>query len=600
MNLFKEITWLLKLKQSIIYGFIATIILITIAVFGIITSASESTKENNRRIFESALWNSLQLQIQSYRFQNYLLRLNDSDFPLKGNAFLQYDLLMSRVDLLRESDVGAIIRQFENGRTIRLLNIISGELELLSFNVSKIESGDTSYLPDFITRLQRLESQINEFISLVNKGSIEYVTNKHKNVQNNLSYIQLLSIVLLGFLSILCFVTIKGLSELKKIVKSNKNLQSKIQTAREDKASIVSFISQEIRSPTNAILGITRTLNNTRSIDSTKELSKHIEESGYQLLHTVEMLSNLALISANKLSLTHTTEHLQNQVEAYFATLEPQMSRKGLQGIVYIDPRLPTYVTLDFIRVKEIITTLLQNAIAHTPSGSISLQIRPSTLSIPLATKPIPLQESRMLQIAIKDTGLGMPSGLQESLRKSSTLLLKKYEKMLDKIGLNLALCYKLVHLMKGQINFSNTAKSGCEFWVDIPFHVPSSNRSSIEHLSFFSTTKKHALLLEANIHLAKIIRQQLAVFNIDVIHITEGSFYESKHYDLIILGDTTWLEQNGHDVIQQWHKKAYPILSYHPNIIKDSELSVIPLESPLTQSQLEQILSNLFPNKSE
>ena len=173
MRLFKESAWQSKFKQSVLYGFIAFIITISIAVFGIITYTSDSSKDNSRRVFESSLWNALQLQVQSYRFLNYLIALDENDYPLNGNAFFEYDLLMSRVDLLREGAVGSLIRTFEGGRTIRLLNIINGELELLSFNLSRMEGGDSSYLPNLIDRVQRIEGQINEFVTLVNKGSNE-------------------------------------------------------------------------------------------------------------------------------------------------------------------------------------------------------------------------------------------------------------------------------------------------------------------------------------------------------------------------------------------------------------------------------------------
>ena len=172
----KNKAWFSRLKQWSLYGFITLILTITIAVFAIITYTSDSSKNNGRRIFESSIWNALQLQVQSYRFINYLILLEEEDHPLEGKAYFEFDLLMSRVDLLRIGEVGDLIRTFENGRTSRLLNIINGELELLSFHLSKIEGGDLSYLPSLLERLQSLDDQINEFITLVNKGSNEFIT----------------------------------------------------------------------------------------------------------------------------------------------------------------------------------------------------------------------------------------------------------------------------------------------------------------------------------------------------------------------------------------------------------------------------------------
>ena len=600
-RLFKGNTWLSKFKLWVLYGFIAFIIAITVAVFGIITYTSDSSKNNSRRVFESSLWNTLQLQIQSYRFLNYLIALDDSDYPLNGNAFFEYDLLMSRVDLLRQGDVGSLIRTFESGRTIRLLNIINGELELLSFNLSKIESGDTSYLPDLIERIQRIEEQINEFVTLVNKGSNEFISKQHQTLQKNLDDIQLLSMALLACLLCLCFFTVKGLTELKNVIRRNEELKLGIQTVNEDKANLLSFVNQEIRSPINAILGTAKTLNSTVSKSDSEALSKHIEESGLQLLQTIEMFSDLALIDAKKLTLNPTIEHLQNSIEDYLAIFEPQMTRKNLQTILYIDPLLPKYISLDFIRTKEIIVALLQNAITHTPSGSISLQIRPSSLSPPQMSLTTGTKEIRMLQIAIRDTGLGMPNELQQNLRVNPSLPMQKEGPLPSKVGLNLALCHKLVYLMQGELHFSCTPQEGCEFWVDIPFHIPANSPSSSETLnqpSFQCPDQTQALVIETDIHLAKIISLQLAAFNVDAILSKDGNLQECKDYDLVILGNTPRFERDGYDALQQWKSKSCPVLGYHSQAINHAEYPIIPISFPLTQSQLEPLIAGLFSPK--
>lgn len=595
-RLFKGNTWLSKFKLWVLYGFIAFIIAITIAVFGIITYTSDSSKNNSRRVFESSLWNTLQLQIQSYRFLNYLIELDEADYPLNGNAFFEYDLLMSRVDLLRQGDVGSLIRTFESGRTTRLLNIINGELELLSFNLSKIESGDTSYLPDLIERIQRIEEQINEFVTLVNKGSNEFISNQHKTLQKNLDDIQLLSMALLACLLCLCFFTVKGLTELRNVIKRNDELKLGIQTVHEDKANLLSFISQEIRSPINAILGTAKTLNCTESKNDTGALSKHIEESGHQLLQTIEMLSDLALIDAKQLTLNPTTECLQNSIEDYLAIFEPQMTRKNLQSILYIDPLLPKDISLDFIRTKEIIVALLQNAITYTSSGSISLQIRPSALNAPQLPLVPDTKEIRVMQIALRDTGLGMPNELQQNLRINPSLPMQQEGPLPSKVGLSLALCHKLVYLMQGEMHFSCAPQKGCEFWVDIPYYVPSTNLPTSS--AFHCTEQTQALVIETDTHLAKIIGLQLATFNIDAIFSKDGSLQEYKDYDLVILGNTPRFERDGNDALQQWKAKSCPILGYNPQAISHPEHSIIPLHFPLTQTQLEPLIAGLFSPK--
>jgi signal transduction histidine kinase len=601
--LFRKKAWLSSVRKWFVYAFISLIITISVALFGIITYTNESTKDNSRRVFESSLWAALQLQIQTYRFIAYLTELDDSDYPLNGEAFFEYDLVMSRVDLLRRGEIGALIRYFEEGRTIKQLNLINGELELLSFNVSRLEERDLSYRLNLIERIERLQPQINELVALVNKGSTAYINTKHKSLQKSLSSIQFLSITLLICLLFLSFFTIKVLVTLQMLLKDNKVMKTGIQAVNDNKANMLSFIHQELRSPINAILSVAKTLNNTSPMRPSIELSKHIEESGYQLLKSIEMLSDFTHIEANRLTLTPTTDNLQTRVEACLMALEQQMSRKDLQSIVYTDPKLPKDVILDFNRFNEIITCLLQNSISHTASGSISVQVRPSTLGVPLANiSTTPTQEARMLQIAVKDTGFGMPNQLQKNLRMTPLLPKDEDESLLRKIGLNLAVCYKLVDLMNGEIHFYNTPQEGCEFWVDIPFHVSRHNHSinndAIELELSKHELKKNVLLIETDSHLIKIITQQLTCLSINCKIFKEGSTHWDDKYDAIIVGNSLWFERDGLDMMRQWNKKGCPILSYHKKAIEHVELQVTPLTFPLLQSQLDTIMAHLFSKK--
>lgn len=593
MRLFQGTPWLSNFKQWILYGFIALIIVLSIAVLSIIAFTSDSSKNNGRRVFESSLWNALQLQVQSYRFLNYLVQLDNTAPSLQGNAFFEYDLLMSRVDLLRRGEVGELIRNFESGRTTRLLNIINGELELLSFQLSKIEQGDYAYLPSLITRIKNIDEQVNEFVTLVNKGSNQYISAQRQILQSHLNAIQILSVSLLICLLCLCFFIIKGISELQRTFLQNKRLNASIQSVHEDKANILAFIHQEIRSPINAILGSAKTLNHMIIPHDTGKLSKHIEESGQQLLHTIEMLSDLALIDAKQLTITPTSEYLSHHIEDCLAQLSPQMARKELQCILYIDPFLPSVMSLDFVRVKEIIIALLQNAITHTPSGSISLQIRPSastSAQIPCLGNT---QKTSMLQIALRDTGLGMSTELQQHLRVNPSMPMQPDGQLPSRVGLHLALCHKLIYLMEGEMHFSCAPQKGCEFWVDLPFNVIESENTVSHVLQCPHQTK--ALLIETDAHLAKVITQQLAAFNISVITSKEGSLQEYKVCDLVILGNTTRFERDGNDALQQWHKRACPVLSYNTKAINHPMSSIIELSFPLTQGQLESILTPLF-----
>lgn len=590
----KHKLWRTNFRKSALYAFIALIISISISLFGIITYTSESAKDNSRRTFESSLWSALQLQLQTYRLLDYLINLDVNAFPLKGEAFFEYDLLMSRIDLLREGDIGSLIRHFEEGRIVKHLNLISGELELLSFNIAKLEEGDESYLPSLIGRIQRLQPQIDEFVALVNKGSTAYIDTDHQAFKQNLSTIQLLSMSLLICLLLLSFFAVRALLALQKSLKDNHHLKTGMQTVHDDKASMMAFIHQELRAPIHAILSTARIAQNTSSPQDSMDYPKHIQETGEQLLQNLAMFSDLAHIEANKLHLFHTTGNLQSHIESYLTQFEPQMTRKGLQSIAYIDPSLPKEITIDFNRLKEMIICLLQNALTHTTSGSISIQIRPSILAVPLLTRPLESdKEASMLQIAIKDTGQGMPKRLQDNLRMIP-LLPQNNESILKKVGLNLALCHKLVKLMNGEVHFYNSPKEGCEFWVDVPYYIEQTNKKN-RHNTQLQSSKKRALVLEEDTHLADVLSNLLVSLNVTPVVFEDGQSLSADKFDVIILGHSIGLKENGLERIKSLKKQGVPILSYCANQIEQDTISIVPLFFPLLPSQLEKIMAQIF-----
>ncbi|OUR77246.1 hypothetical protein A9Q77_03475, partial [Marinomonas sp. 42_23_T18] len=144
--------------------------------------ANSNSTKHVRTTYESSIWSSLQLQVQSYRFVDYLKRLDRNNPPTSGDVLFYYDLLMSRIDLLKVGSVGNRIHYYGDGRSIRILNYISAELELLQPSIMQIENNDLSSLNRIINKLHTLEPQINKFVSLVNQSSRAYSVEQREQI----------------------------------------------------------------------------------------------------------------------------------------------------------------------------------------------------------------------------------------------------------------------------------------------------------------------------------------------------------------------------------------------------------------------------------
>ncbi|MEL0635254.1 sensor histidine kinase [Marinomonas sp. TI.3.20] len=577
-----------KLQHWYVYGLLSLIVTITLLASSIILYSYNGNQATKQRIYEDSLWNALQFQLQSYRFLNYLVQIDKKDLPLNGAAYTQYDLLMSRVDLLRSGEVGYLIRGLTGGRTVRLLNIITGELELISLNLSKIEEGDLSYLKDMTTRLKQLDNQVNEFTILVGKGTNLYIARQRRALGENLENVRILMICFLASLLALCCCIAKGFSVFKINQRNNKQLLIDIQNIHEEKAKILTLVAQEARPQIQALLGV--------PCDNT-ESSNSIKESANELLHTINMFTDLALIDIKKLSLDITTESLQKNLDDYVQIFSSKLQRKGVTLVSYIDPALPDAIGLDFKRLKEIILELLLNAIKHTPEGSISINVRPSSLTPTQQSLNLENRRIGMLQIAIKDTGFGLEHAIQDTLRASPTTQDNQPLILQNNIGLGLSLCYRLVHLMRGEIHFSSEATSGTEFWVDIPYEV---SQSSPENISLYSCPDpKQALIFTTDSHLANTLSLQLSDFNIEANRYLEGPYYDDEDIDLVIIMDSNLISPEIESNIKQWQKNGTFVL-YDHQLTKDVQNKAYAakaqsLSFPLTQSRLNGLIMDTF-----
>jgi len=577
----------LPFKRWCLLGFLSLLFCIVFFAGGIFFYASEGTKATQQRIYESSLWNALQFQLQSYRFVNYLIQIKPSDLPLKGQAYDQYELLMSRLDLLRNGDVGYLIRGITGGRTLRLLNIITGELELISLNLTKVESGDLSYLDGMVDRMHHLDKQVNELTVLVSRDTNKYIATQRRHLGDNLQHIQWMIGGFLLSLSLLLICLIKSYQQYKKIFKENQQLTQRGLYMKEEQAQKLAMIEQEMRPSIQALSTLSENFIKTDHQASKVQMSNHIKESSQQLMATLNMFTDIALLEANKLDLKYTTDNLEQFIESRVLSMAAQIDRKGLRLATYVDPFIQSTISLDFKRFNDILSALLQNAITYTPQGgSISVQIRPSDHET-----PSPQTGQRMMRIVVQDNGIGMPNSIQTALRSKNPFSPSKEESPFhEEVGLGLAFCYKLVDYMQGDIQFTSEANHGSEFWIDIPYHLTSDSQPL--PMSPQSYTIKRALLFETDPILTNTLVLQLSKMNIEAMLYDPQHYPSEEDFDVIITHVDT-LSQEMENDIQQWGDSGKPVLCDTLTSAEEEQIdgNGEALSSPLTQSKLERLI---------
>lgn len=495
----------------------------SLLTFFLIPLADNSARLNARQVFDSSRWHSLQLQLQTYRLMDYLSGITERDLPLQGNAYFQYDLVLSRVDLLRKGDLGRHIRSFANGRATRLLNIISGELELISLNIEHLEQGKLDQIPILVERLRALDSQVTDFVVIVNQGANDYVTGKRGELDSQLEFIQIISMVLLVLAATLLLITFKLSRKLERAFKRNLRLEKRVKDVQAAKFEIVRRISSELKP------SLTGTLNSSASLlqhtmpEDLRIALERIINNHQQMLTQLDCYHDLTLIEANQLqpqlSQGSLRKHLNHSVESLVQT----MSTYRMRVLCCVDPNLVDRVETDFNRLHEILVTLLNHLAPYCQGADVLIQLRPSTLPIMNLPKRSRQRALRMVQISIRDNGEGLPESVQDGLRNNPHNPNNTVMNQIQLMGMGFTFCHFLISALHGELHFSSSKGKGSEIWIDLPMGVEESDNKATEHIKHDT----HIAVLETDGLLDQALVNTLQTFASQVSSVTESQLQE-------------------------------------------------------------------------
>jgi CheY-like chemotaxis protein/anti-sigma regulatory factor (Ser/Thr protein kinase) len=219
-------------------------------------------------------------------------------------------------------------------------------------------------------------------------------------------------------------------------------------------------MSHEIRTPMNGIVGMTELALETTAPDQQKEYLVLARDSANHLLQIINEILDFSKIEAKALEL-ELLEVCPGQLVRHTARSLEQLARgKGLDLIVQSASDLPDLLWLDPVRMRQVLTNLIGNAIKFTSKGAVTV-----------TTEWLPGQDSQQghLRISIVDTGIGFDPARQEALFSPFTQADGSVTRSFGGTGLGLAITRSLVQLMGGDITAEGRPGSGASFVVTLP-----------------------------------------------------------------------------------------------------------------------------------
>ncbi len=264
------------------------------------------------------------------------------------------------------------------------------------------------------------------------------------------------------------------------------------------KTTFLFNMSHDIRTPMNAILGFAEIAQH--SINDTGRVTDCIEKiqvSGKQLLHLIDNVLDTAKIEDGKVALTEDCCNLEKCIEKVRDSLQIGIDRKNLTFRIDISSVKDKWVYCDSIRVDQILSNVLSNAVKfNKPGGSVQVAVSQSMCAI---------QGYAVYEIHVKDTGIGMaPEFLPhifEPFEREHTSTVSQTQG----VGLGMAITKNLVDLMGGTIQVSSEPGQGTEFVLQFTFRIQEQEKARPEQQSLSGTASgddfsgKRLLLVEDN-----------------------------------------------------------------------------------------------------
>ncbi|MBW8904540.1 MAG: response regulator [Betaproteobacteria bacterium] len=271
------------------------------------------------------------------------------------------------------------------------------------------------------------------------------------------------------------------------------------EAANHAKSSFLARMSHEIRTPMNGVLGMTELLLETGLTGTQRKYAETVQRSGKTLLGIINDLLDFSKIEAGKLELEKLDMDLRRTMEDIVDLLAERAHAKGLELACSIPPNLPTHVRGDPLRVGQILTNLLGNAIKFTDEGSVVIGVRPLAETATHVT----------MRFEVRDTGVGITAEAQSRIFEEFAQADGSTTRKHGGSGLGLAISKQLVEMMGGSIHVESDIGKGSTFWFTGEFEKQAARTDSTAPLGLL--TGARALVVESNAVSREILLAQMS-----------------------------------------------------------------------------------------
>jgi PAS domain S-box-containing protein len=309
--------------------------------------------------------------------------------------------------------------------------------------------------------------------------------------------------------------------------------RQKAEEAAESKQIFMSTMSHEIRTPLNEVIGITNLLLQGNPRDDQMDYIKTLRFSGNHLLTLVNDVLDYNKMESGKIVFEQIQFNMNDFLDEILRSYSFRSKAKHLSFEILKDPGVPSIVIGDQIRLNQILSNLLSNALKFTNHGGITVHIREKARKDNFST----------IEFSVNDTGIGIPKEKHSTIFESFTQASADTTRNFGGTGLGLAICKKLIELQGGTISIDSETDKGSTFTFFLKFLASEKESSPAESdipESFTGLEGKRILVAEDNKINFFVANKFLLGWGVIVTHAENGQIAVEKinaeEFDLVLM----------------------------------------------------------------
>lgn len=414
---------------------------------------------------------------------------------------------------------------------------------------------------------------------------------------------------------LLLFMDIMGISDISDLLKERQQQFLAIK-ANETKTDFLANMSHEIRTPINAMLGFDEMILREEGNEQIIEYASNIKKAGENLLSLINDILDFSKVESGKMEIINDEYETERMLTDVINTISMKTQDKGLTFETYIGRNIPRILYGDEIRIKQILTNVLNNAVKYTEAGRVALSVNFDKMGGNVGR----------LRVSIEDTGIGIrPEDISRITEAFQRFDVQK-NRSIEGVGLGMSIVADLLQQMGGQLRVYSTYGKGSDFRIlipqviqdETPIHYVHKSRQSLTYVipayqALFLAPEAQILFVDDNNMNLSVVQELLKQTQIQIDTAESGAkcleLTRQKQYHLIFM-DHLMPEMDGIETMQRLRREEgnpnqqTPVIALTANAIKGVREFYLEkgfdeyMTKPIEGERLEKLLLELLPSE--